>query len=45
LPDEVADRIRKLPLPQAEALGEELLDFRSLADLQNWLDRHQPPDA
>lgn len=37
LPDDVADRVRDLPIHQVDALGEALLDFRSLADLQNWL--------
>ena len=41
LPEDVTERIRKLPLPQIEALGEAMLDFRSLDDLQDWLDRHQ----
>jgi hypothetical protein len=29
--------IRALPLAQLEELGEALLDFTQLADLQNWL--------
>ena len=37
LPGDVADRVRSLPSQQIEELGEALLDFRSLADLQNWL--------
>ena len=41
LPEDVTERIRKLPLPQIEALSEAMLDFRSLDDLQDWLDRHQ----
>jgi len=41
LPEEVAERIRSLPFPQIEALGEALLDFQSLSDLQNWLDLNE----
>ena len=37
LPEDVTNRIRGLPLQQIEELSEALLDFRSLADLQNWL--------
>ena len=43
LPEDVADRIRSLPFQQIEALGEALLDFRSLADLQNWLELNEAP--
>jgi hypothetical protein len=39
LPEDVANRIRDLPLELSERLGEDLLEFRSLADLQDWLDR------
>lgn len=34
------DRIVQLSLPQLEALGEALLDFRGLADLEHWLTTH-----
>ncbi len=37
LPEDVTNRIRSLPFQQIEELSEALLDFRSLADLQNWL--------
>ena len=37
LPAKVERQVRKLPLGQLENLGEALLDFSSLADLQNWL--------
>jgi hypothetical protein len=43
LPEEVADRIRSLPFPQIEALGEALLGFQSLADLHNWLGPSDDP--
>jgi hypothetical protein len=43
LPEDVADRIRSLPFPQIEALGEALLGFQSLSDLQNWLDLNEGP--
>jgi hypothetical protein len=38
LPKDIEQRIRVLPLQQLEALGEALLGFRSLADLQDWLE-------
>ncbi len=38
LPEEVQQRIRRLPFEQLSALGEALLDFHSLVDLQAWLD-------
>ena len=41
LPDEVQERIHHLSIQQLAALGEALLDFRSLADLQSWLDANQ----
>ena len=34
----VRSRIDSLSLPQLEQLGEDLLDFGGLADLQAWLD-------
>jgi len=43
LPENVAERIRRLPFSQIEALSEALLDFRSLADLQNWLSPGDDP--
>ena len=43
LPEDVTDRIRDLPNQQIETLGEALLDFQSLADLQNWLEMNEAP--
>lgn len=37
LPAEVQSRVESLPLEQLEALGEALLDFTSIADLEAWL--------
>jgi predicted transposase YdaD len=37
LPAAVRAQVEQLPLPQLEALGEALLDFKSLNQLQNWL--------
>ena len=37
LPVDVEQQIRQLALPQSQSLGEALLDFQSLADLQTWL--------
>jgi predicted transposase/invertase (TIGR01784 family) len=37
LPESLRSQIAALPLPQLEALGEALLDFHHLLDLQTWL--------
>ncbi|QZZ23768.1 DUF4351 domain-containing protein [Leptothermofonsia sichuanensis E412] len=37
LPEGVRSQIDQLSLPQLEALGEALLDFSSLSDLEGWL--------
>lgn len=37
LPEEMRSRIAALPLAQLEALGEALLDFSTMADLEAWL--------
>lgn len=37
LPEEMRSRISALPLAQLEALGEALLDFSTMADLEAWL--------
>jgi hypothetical protein len=37
LSSEVRDRIDQLPIDQVEALGEALLEFRALTDLEAWL--------
>jgi flagellar biosynthesis/type III secretory pathway protein FliH len=44
LPEEIQQRIRHLPFEQLSALGEALLDFHSLADLQAWLDANECAD-
>jgi hypothetical protein len=36
LPQETRQRIQDLPLEELENLGEALLDFTSIADLQAW---------
>ena len=38
LPQDMRSRVESLPLEQLENLGEALLDFTSLADLQTWLE-------
>ncbi len=38
LPEDVRQSVETLPLEELENLGEALLDFSSLADLQRWLD-------
>jgi predicted transposase YdaD len=37
LPAAVQSQVEALPLTQLETLGEDLLDFTSLIDLENWL--------
>jgi predicted transposase YdaD len=37
LPESIADRIKSLEPIQLDSLTEDLLDFQSLDDLQNWL--------
>jgi Domain of unknown function (DUF4351) len=37
---ELQNRIKALPSEQLEALGEALLDFTQLADLENWLNQN-----
>ncbi len=39
LPEDVRQQVEALPLEQLENLGEALLDFSSMADLQAWLNR------
>jgi predicted transposase/invertase (TIGR01784 family) len=41
LPDSVRSQIAALPVDQLESLGEALLDFRTIADLDAWLRRQQ----
>jgi hypothetical protein len=41
VPEEIEQRVRRLPIERLEALGEALLDFRSLPDVQAWLDAHE----
>ncbi len=40
VPDTLAARLDSLSASQLDDLGEALLDFRTVADLQQWLDRH-----
>ena len=39
IPQNLTQQIRELPIDDVEALGEALLDFQSLSDLVNWLER------
>ncbi len=45
LPEEITGRIRSLPYPELEALGKALLAFRTLDDLEAWLDAHASESA
>jgi hypothetical protein len=40
IPAALTEQIQDLPLERIEALGEALLDFAALADLENWLRQH-----
>jgi Domain of unknown function (DUF4351) len=42
LPTDIATQVQALPLPQLEALGDALLDFNALSDLQAWLAQPLP---
>ncbi len=41
LPEDVKQQVRELPIEALQELGKALFDFRSLPDLQAWLDAHQ----
>ena len=41
LSEEFEQQVRELPIEALQELGEALFDFRSLPDLQAWLDAHQ----
>jgi len=43
LPEELEQRVRRLPIERLEALGEALFDFRSLEDVEGWLEAHEKP--
>ena len=45
LPGGVEERIRKLTLERLQALGEAVLEFKSLQDLESWLDSNEKPEA
>lgn len=40
LPPALTTQIQSLTLEQLEALGEALLDFNTLVDLETWLENH-----
>jgi len=39
LDETLVERVRRLPIDRVEELGENLFDFETEADVQNWLDR------
>jgi len=45
LTDAHVQAIRDLSCPALEDLAEALLDFKSLKDLENWLERNKPPSV
>jgi len=42
LSDALQAKVRSLSIPQLESLGEVLLDFQDINDLENWLINHTP---
>ena len=44
LPSAVHEHIVRLDLPRLEALGEALLEFRGIADVEQWLAAHGQPE-
>jgi predicted transposase/invertase (TIGR01784 family) len=40
LSNELQERVRSLSIPELESLGEALLDFQDISDLENWLINH-----
>jgi predicted transposase/invertase (TIGR01784 family) len=40
LSNELQTKVRSLSIPQLESLGEALLDFKGISDLENWLGNH-----
>lgn len=40
VPPTVREQVARLDLPRLEALGEALLEFRGLADVEQWLASH-----
>ena len=45
MPEDLEQRLYRLPLEGLQKLGEALLDFRSLDDLRAWLDAQEPSVA
>jgi hypothetical protein len=43
LPDDVEQRVRRLPVERMKQLGRALFDFDSLHDLLAWLGAHEEP--
>jgi hypothetical protein len=41
LPAELEQQVRGLPIESLQELGQAVFDFRSLPDLQSWLDAHR----
>ncbi len=41
LTPQLQERIQQLSTPQLEDLGEALLDFNAIPDLENWLMNHE----
>jgi predicted transposase/invertase (TIGR01784 family) len=44
LPTEMVERVSALSLEQLESLGDALLDFESIANLESWLENLEPSD-
>jgi hypothetical protein len=43
LPEDLEQRVRRLPLERLKELGKALFNFRSLEDVEEWLETHEKP--
>jgi hypothetical protein len=43
LPEDLEQRVRRLPIERLKELGKALFNFRSLEDVEEWLDAHKKP--
>jgi len=43
LPEDLEQRVRRLPIERLQELGKALFNFRSLEDVEGWLDAHEKP--
>lgn len=43
LPEDLEQRVRRLPIDRLQELGKVLFSFRSLEDVEGWLETHEKP--